>query len=146
MKIKDNINLPEAIHFIQNKMKEYDMSGVKFIKLNKKRNHELLHGRCTYPTKIEKQYKINAAINPDHPYPATHLHWGRIKDDSFKQGWRSDQVMYKFDNVTETAIHLLAHEIAHYLLRVKQIKEKNVEANANMIADQWLDEYRKSKT
>jgi hypothetical protein len=143
--IKDRVGLPKVIEFIERKLSDFDVSKIKYISLNEKSNGDVLHGQCAYPSKNHNrtQYQIRGAVNPHIPYPATHIHWGRIPDPTFKQGWRSGEATYKFNNVEEAAVHVLAHEIGHFLLREKQIKEKNVEANCNMIADQWLSEFRK---
>lgn len=143
--IKDRVGLPKAVEFIERKLLSFDTSKVKYISLNEKNTADVLHGKCYFPSKKANRtmYHMTAAVNPHINFPATHTHWGRIPDTSFKQGWRSGEAIYRFNNVEEAAVHVLAHEIAHFLLREKQIKEKNVEANCNMVADQWLEEYRK---
>lgn len=147
--ITDKIGVPNAIEFIEKKLKVYDLSQLEWIKLTPYTGGRVVKGITKYPCRLAprsrtftSQYRINANINPAVKFPATFDHWARIPNSSAKQGWLSGPYTYRVENLEEAAIHLLAHEIFHFLSHSNQVPEKNVEANANWFADLWLKEWR----
>lgn len=147
--IQDKVGVPKAIEFIREKLKGYDLSTLEWIKLTPYSGSRVVKGITKYPRRIAPrsrdfvhQYRINANINPTVSFPATFEHWARIPNASAKQGWLSGSFIYRVDSLEEAVIHLLAHEIFHFLSHSNQVPEKNVEANANWFADIWLAEWR----
>ena len=147
--IEDKVGVPKAIAFVVRKLEQYDLSLIEWIKLTPYSGSRVVKGLCRYPRRLAprsrtfvSQYRINANINPTIQFPATFDHWARIPNSSAKQGWLSGAHTYRVDSLEEAAVHLLAHEIFHFLSHSDQVPEKNVEANANWFADQWLEEWR----
>ena len=141
--------MPHVVDFITTRLSRYDTSRLDWIKLLPLNRKTLLHGACSYPfrrhskTKIVEQgYRIRASVNVDMAPPFSYRHWGRIASATAKQGWRSGERVYYFDDLEECAVHTLAHECFHFLSHSQQVEPKNTEANANWLADQWLADFR----
>ncbi len=148
----DKITMPQVIHYICNKLENYDTSFLEWVKLLSLNKNHLLHGCCQYPVrdslqgkkdpqKLKSGYRIRASVNVEMAPPFTYQHWARIPSSDYKQGWYSGEKTFVFQDLEECAVHTLAHECFHFLSHSKQVKFKNTEANANWWADQWLEEY-----
>ena len=152
-KVIDKITMPQVIHYICNKLENYDTSQLEWVKLLPLNKNHLLHGCCQYPVrdflhqgkkepqKLKSGYRIRASVNVEMAPPFTYQHWARIPSSNYKQGWYSGAKTFAFQDLEECAIHTLAHECFHFLSHTRQVKHKNTEANANWWADQWLGEY-----
>lgn len=148
LKIIDKVNMPHVMDFICQKLAEYDISQIEWIKLLPLYRKEILHGCCTYPVSsnsdtslLKSGYRLRASVNVEAPPPYEYEHWARIPSSDHRQGWYSGAQVFRFNDLEECAIHTLAHECFHFLSHSKQVKHKNTEANANWWADQWLEEF-----
>lgn len=148
-KFVDKIGMSEVCHYISGKLRDYDTTLVEWIKLLPLEKRVTLHGECKYPVRTQSRartfkrgYRIRASVNVEIDPPYVHDHWGRIPSSNYQQGWYSGPVSYQWETLDECAVHTLAHECFHFLSHSKQITIKNVEANANWFADQWLEEYQ----
>ena len=151
LKIIDKVNMPHVLAFICEKLADYDIRQLEWIKLLPLYKKEILHGACTYPVLSEpcsnylkSGYRIRASVNVEAAPPYEYEHWGRIPSNTHRQGWYSGAQIFRFNDLEECAVHTLAHECFHFLSHSKQVKYKNTEANANWWADKWLGDFSKN--
>ena len=149
MKVIDKVGMLHVMRFILNKLDDYDLALMEWIKLLPLNKNHAMHGCCAYPVyskadkaKVVKGYRIRASVNVEMAPPIVFQHWGRIPSNSYKQGWYSGEQTFVFDDLEECALHTLTHECFHFLSHTRLVKHKNTEANANWWADQWLNEFR----
>jgi hypothetical protein len=144
----DKVFMPHVLGFITGKLAEFDTTMLEWIKLLPLSGKAILHGCCTYPVRsrprarsFKSGYRIRASVNVELAPPYVYSHWGRIPSADFKQGWYSGEQSFVFHDLEECAVHTLAHECFHFLSHAKQVSLKNTEANANWMADRWLEEF-----
>ncbi len=152
LKVIDKVGMPHVMGFILHKLAAYDRSLMEWIKLLPLNKKARMHGCCAYPVysrarkdELVKGYRIRASVNVEVAPPIVFQHWGRVPSVSHKQGWYSGEQTFVFEDLEECALHTLAHECFHFLSHTRQLTHKNTEANANWWADQWLDEFKKTK-
>ena len=148
LKVIDKVGMPHVVQFVLNKIEDFDISQLEWIKLLPLNKNHPMHGCCSYPVysniqknELLKGYRIRASVNVEMAPPIRFQHWGRIPSDNYKQGWYSGEQTFVFEDMEECALHTLAHECFHFLSHTKQVRHKNTEANANWWADQWSDEF-----
>ena len=149
--IVDKVGMPHVLAFIAARLERYDTSNLESVKLLPLHRSRLLHGACNFPCVVARRtgryrrgYRIRASVNVEMAPPFSYVHWGRIPASNSRQGWRSGERVFAFDDLEECAVHTLAHECFHFLSHSAQVDWKNTEANANWWADQWSGEYRGS--
>lgn len=152
MDVIDKINMPQVTNYIKQKLTLFDTRLIEWIKLLPLNRKAILHGCCTYPQRVKPRsrsfksgYRLRASVNIELAPPYIYQHWGRIPSARFKQGWYSGEMVFKFDDLEECAVHTLAHECFHFLSHSRQLKHKNTEANANWWADQWTIEFKEQR-
>lgn len=144
--------MPSVLNFIQNKLTGFDTRLLEWIKLLPLNKKAILHGCCTYPLRTRPRartyksgYRLRASVNIELAPPYLYQHWGRIPSKHYQQGWYSGEMLFRFDDLEECAVHTLAHECFHFLSHSGQLKDKNTEANANWWADIWTQDFRQQR-
>jgi len=145
----DKIGMRSVTTFIHGRLSDYDTSLLEWIKLLPLIKNNILHGECACPVQdpgdqniLISGYRIRASVNVEAIPPYRFVHWGKIASARNKQGWHSGEKHFQWDTLEEVAVHTLAHECYHFLCYTGQLMQKNTEANANSLADQWLEEFR----
>ena len=147
-RVVDKVGMPCVLVFIAEELKAFDTSELDWIKLLPLYQNHLLHGACTFPRLSVKRghgYRIRASVNVEMAPPFVFEHWGRLPAAHNKRGWVSGARKFVFSDLEQCAVHTLAHECFHFLSDSGQVKQKNIEANANWWADNWLAKYNVSE-
>jgi hypothetical protein len=146
--VVDKVGMPGVLVFITEELKAFDTSELDWIKLLPLHQTHLLHGACTFPQRAVKRghgYRIRASVNVEMIPPFVFEHWGRLPAPHNRRGWVSGACKFVFPDLEQCAIHTLAHECFHFLSDSGQVEQKNIEANANWWADNWLAKYNVSE-
>jgi hypothetical protein len=149
MKIINKLSLPYLTEFVNQELACYNTEQIERITVGY--TTKSLYGYCHYPKspyRKKEKYYINVRIPKETQFPYTHLHWGRVQNENYKQGWYSGTKEFVFPSVEIASVHIVFHEIFHFLAHSKQMQKdqygntiKNVEANANWYADLMLAKY-----
>ena len=147
-KIIDKVGMPHVLNFIMHELRVFDTSSIEWIKLLPLSKNTLLHGECRFPPRMsngtnkKRGYRIRASVNVEMAPPFSFVHWGWVRCSANKEKIVSGEKTFEFSDLEECALHTLAHECFHFLSDSNQILKKNIEANANAFADEWLNCFR----
>lgn len=144
----------DAVQFIQDKLNEYDLSRLSEIKFEHKDyddRHPVPHtwGNTRHPNPFAKRHKTK------HTFRMSTMVRGRDEDC----GWKYEDFprvrkaakkygffyhdSQRYDNLSELMVHIVGHEMYHYLCWTKQIPfDHRDERRAEKHGDDWVHLYR----
>jgi hypothetical protein len=141
----------------------FDTSSLDWVRIDLGRGRiPGAYGRCWYPTrKPKKGYRIS--IQVPGPFPYNHLRyikplyqnvppWAKPTGycEATRNGvvrrWRRLTTEYRMETRETGLVHVLAHEVFHFLHRSRQIPGRNGENEADQFAVAIEDEFRRNST
>lgn len=143
--IRDRLKLSSKINkFVLEQLLKYNISKLRWITISRTNAQEvskIIRGVCIQYT--NDTYRICICVNPSKRlYPLRYLNPGL--SNTKKGKYYHPERLYIHKNPEDALIHLIGHEVFHFLVWTGQAKGKrNTEYNANAFGDKWLREYRK---
>ena len=160
----DDSLISDALTFISDFLCNYNVDSLRYIKIesgNKK--YEGVYGLCKFPGYNRcKDFRIDCYLPGPFPIERISLakgyvyrkygKWPKIDKKIMSYGtrlikgrkryWRRYAEKTRFNDINESCVWLLGHELFHFLRATKQIPGKNYETFADRFGDELLNRYR----
>jgi hypothetical protein len=149
MRVTDRVGVPRVMQFICWKLEGHDCSKVVDVELVPTAGDLTFSGKVQFSATQSRgkspryqDFRIRGWVNPSpRAYPMAFTHEVRAPDPGPNESHTFKKACSVFRGKETTALFVLSHEVAHFLMLTKQWPLRNCEGNANWIAHKWLDEY-----
>ena len=150
-----------GITWAKNFLAGFDTSKLEWISINPGSNGLGLYGRCFYPSKGRKLYRISCQVPGPFPHQI-HIRkrpvykredgtWPEIPEGCQRAGWYKNFKTGKewervigwttVQDINEAVVWIVSHECFHFLRKTRQIPGRNTEIDADEYANLKLKEY-----
>ena len=151
-----------GVHLATNFLATFNTSRVDWIRIDTGRGRLAgAYGRCWYPFGDAQGYRISVQV--PGPFPYWHRRyvkplyrrsdgsWPQVPNGCEKAGWCRDErtgrewirliTRYEMLSRVEAVVHVLAHEVFHFLRHSRQIPGRNGENEADQFAMAAVDRF-----
>lgn len=146
----------DTIAYAREFMEDFWTEGLLRVKVTNHdraaRYHELdFWGRCDPPTETLDGYRVSVfACGEDYHFPLGSELWRRDQAPGYRPGAYAThagilKAEYVVRNVGEGLVHILGHELFHYVAFTGQTNLAHTERNADLVAYELLHHYREAE-
>ena len=165
--VSDRTGACEAIEFVYNKLADYDLQLLDWIRLypmTEVQHHSQLSGECppvtlrtcwkprdrgvaSCPPLPQHKYRIKVNIWQGNDYPAEESNWGRIQPRRIRRRSIADRYTtrglckWRYPDRMVATVHALARPLFLYLANTHQLPHSPSDSNASAWGHRWAVEW-----